>query len=232
MDLRGKRVLVVGASGSIGSELTNLLVDQGAWVLGTASTQESSHRLRGDLPMRLLLDLESLQSIDAVADYITGQVDYLDGIVLASGLVAFGNLEETPQAVSERLMKVNFSGQTELVRRLLPIMRKSTSTGIESFVISISGVIAEQPMAGLSTYAASKSALHGYSIAASKELRKVGVNWIDARPGHTETGLASRAIFGKSPNFGTGLTTEFVAERIVNAILNEEKDLPSSSFKA
>lgn len=232
MNLDGKRIFVVGATGSFGSSLANLLAAEGASVTGTASSQESSSRLSANLPLRLILNLENLDSINAVADYLTAGWDQLDGVVLASGLVAFGEVAHTPQSVTDRLMKVNFSGQVELVRRLLPLLQKSSELGNSPFVVSFSGVIAESPMAGLASYSASKTALYGFATAASKELRKQGISWIDARPGHTESGLAGRAIFGTAPNFGTGLSVESVCRRVVSAIINGEKDLPSSSFKS
>ena len=232
MDLMGKRILVVGATGAIGSAISNLLLSNGAQVFGTASSQGSSARLRADLPLRLLLDLEKPDSIEAVASYLKTQVAALDGLVLASGLVAFGNLEDTPRAVTERLTTVNFTGQVELVRAVLPLLKQSASQNLSPFVVSFSGVIAEMPMAGLASYSASKTALHGFATAAAKELRKQGITWLDARPGHTETGLATRAIYGVAPSFGPGLATETVANRVLSAILNDEKDLPSSSFKS
>jgi cyclic-di-GMP-binding biofilm dispersal mediator protein len=97
-------------------------------------------------------------------------------------------------------------------------------------VVSISGVIAESPMAGLAAYSSSKTAMHGFAVAAAKELKKLGIRWLDARPGHTESGLASRAIFGQAPNFGLGMDVSHVVSRIVRGITDEEKDLPSTSF--
>jgi cyclic-di-GMP-binding biofilm dispersal mediator protein len=87
-------------------------------------------------------------------------------------------------------------------------------------------------MAGLAAYSASKAALYGYAQAAARELRRAQIRWIDARPGHTETGLAGRAIFGVAPAFGQGHTADKVVARIVEAISNDEKDLPSGSFTA
>ena len=115
---------------------------------------------------------------------------------------------------------------------LLAALEKSAAANNSPFVVSISGVIAETPMAGLSSYSASKTAMHGYATAATRELRRAGIRWIDARPGHTESGLATRAIFGQAPAFGAGLKTEDVVARIVSAIKEDEKDLPSSSFVA
>ena len=52
MDLSGKTILVTGASGALGSELTNVLSSKGAKVLGTATNNESA----GSIPLRLKLD--------------------------------------------------------------------------------------------------------------------------------------------------------------------------------
>jgi cyclic-di-GMP-binding biofilm dispersal mediator protein len=228
--LTGKHVLVVGASGAFGSEFCNQLMAQGAMVSGTARSAETSARLRGDLHQRLILDLETPASIDQLANFLKSQTDSLDGIVLAVGLVAFGTIGETPSNVTNRLMQVNASGQIQTVAALLPKLVESANAEREPFVLSISGVISELPMAGLSSYSASKTALLGFAQAAAKELRKAGVSWIDARPGHTESGLAGRAIFGTAPNFGQGKTVQKVVARMISGVINGERDLPSTSF--
>ena len=56
------------------------------------------------------------------------------------------------------------------------------------------------------------------------------VDVIDARPPHTETGLATRPLAGSAPKMPTGLEPAAVAERIVAAIEAGETDLPSSAF--
>lgn len=230
MNLASKKVLVVGANGSLGQLLANQLIAKGAVVIGTARSPESSQGLAPNLTERLLLDLESSQSIEALTNYLLGQHASIDGIIFASGLVAFGPIEDMPGAVFERLMRVNATGQVELFKRLIGGLKTSAANGGEPFVVSISGVIAESPMAGMSAYSASKTALKGFAQAASKELRKQGIRWIDARPGHTETGLALRAIFGSAPNFGSGLVPQIVAQRIIQALENDERDLPSTAF--
>jgi len=228
--LAGKHVLVVGASGAFGSEFCNQLMAQGAMVSGTARSVETSARLRGDLHQRLILDFETPASIDQLANFLKSQTDSLDGIVLAAGLVAFGTIGETPSNVTNRLMQVNASGQIQTVAALLPKLVESANAEREPFVLSISGVISELPMAGLSSYSASKTALQGFAQAAAKELRKAGVSWIDARPGHTESGLAGRAIFGTAPNFGQGKTVQEVVTRMISGVINGERDLPSTYF--
>ncbi len=210
--LTGCNVLVIGATGGLGAQFAAQLSGAGASVISATSED---------------VNLESSASIQGFCNSLLVSGAAIDGIVLAAGLVAFGSIAETPAAVTERLTRVNFLGQAELVSALLPALTKSQ---LSPFVVSISGVIAESPMAGLAAYSASKTAMHGYATAAARELRRAGVRWIDARPSHTETGLAGRAIFGQAPAFGVGLQPAAVVQRIIAAIENDEKDLPSSAF--
>lgn len=229
-NLNGKKILVIGASGAFGSEFASQLIQSGAIVSGTAKNAESSIKLRADLNSRLLLDLQNEENIQNFTVYLDNEASEIDGIVLAAGLVAFGTAQETPISITNRLMQVNALGQIQLVQALLPKLTKSAADGREPFVLTISGIISEQPLAGLASYSASKTALAGYAKAAAKEFRKLGINWIDTRPGHTESGLANRAIFGTAPNFGTGMSVPHVVARMIQAIRNNETDLPSNKF--
>ena len=230
LSLTGKRILIVGATGAFGAEFCNQLLSSGAIVIGTASSEESSIRLSANLHQRLLLDLRSQESIKTLAQYLLQTPEQLDGIILASGLVAFGPIADTPIEIQNQLNQVNATGPINLVSQLVPKLSAAATAASSPFVVSISGVIAESPMAGLAAYSSSKSAMHGFAVAAAKELRKLGIRWLDARPGHTESGLASRAIFGQAPNFGLGMDVSKVVSRIVRGITEDEKDLPSTSF--
>lgn len=231
-ELRDRNILLVGATGAFGAEFTRQLTEAGARVVGTASGEASAHRLSSYLLETRLLDLCDQTAIERLPAELSAVGVEIDGIILAAGEVAFGSAAETPVAVTERLMKVNFLGQVAVVNALLPTLEKSAAASREPFVVSISGVIAETPMAGLSSYSASKTAMLGYATAATRELRRAGIRWMDARPGHTESGLASRAIFGQAPAFGAGLQTAAVVARIISGITDDEKDLPSTSFTA
>jgi cyclic-di-GMP-binding biofilm dispersal mediator protein len=230
--LRDRTILVVGATGAFGNEFTDQLTQLGASVIGTASSEASAQRLSSQLVAQYFLNLNEPGSIESFTAAIKASNVQLDGIVLAAGQVAFGSAAETPVDVTESLMRVNFLGQVSVVKALLARLEESAAANRSPFVVSLSGVIAETPMAGMTSYSASKTAMLGYATAATRELRRAGIRWIDARPGHTESGLASRAIFGTAPAFGAGLKTEDVVARIVRAIEEDEKDLPSTSFTA
>jgi NAD(P)-dependent dehydrogenase (short-subunit alcohol dehydrogenase family) len=224
--LTNATVLVIGAAGGIGQSLCAALHAAGATVIGTTKDAGKLSSLATTTSSQRVLDLADGDSIAAFLDDIEAEDVALTGIIVAAGVVGFGNAVDVPAAGFDRMMAINATGPIHVLSALSPIVGKSG----DGFVVTLSGMIAETPMAGLSAYSASKAALHAFSVAAGREFRRIGVRFVDARPGHTESGLATRALFGEAPNFGAGLTTDAVAARIVAAIVNDEKDLPSAAF--
>jgi len=231
-NLRGKNILVLGGSGALGSLLTTKLATQGAQVMATTTSNDRGAQIPSVASPRLLLDLERPDSIEVLVNYLIQSGAQIDGIVNATGVVAFGPATELSATTLARLAAVNLTGPIAIISGLLPALKTSAAVGNEPFVVNITGVVAESPMAGLAAYSATKAGLWAFDQALTREVRKDGIRVIDARPGHTETGLATRAIAGTAPAFPTGMTPESVADRIVNAILNGESDLPSTAFAA
>jgi short-subunit dehydrogenase len=228
--LRGRNILVLGGSGVLGSLIAKGLIDAGAQVMATTSNNANADRIPSAASPRLLLDLNNPESIAVLVQYLVQSDAQIDGIVNATGLVAFGEASALDAATLARLTSVNFTGPASVISGLIGNLRKSAQAGNEPFVVNISGIVAEKPMAGMAAYSATKSALFAFDQALGRELRKDGIRVIDARPGHTETGLAGRAIAGTAPAFATGMTPESVSARIVNAVLTGETDLPSTAF--
>lgn len=213
MSFENKNILVVGASGVLGREISNLLASQGARVLGTATSSESAVRIPDSVSMKLLLDLTSDQSIDALSKYLVAS-EKLDGIVMAAGRVGFGKLNQTSDSDLEKLMKINFSGFAKLVTDSAPALQP------DSFICAITGVVAEKAFPGMAAYSASKAALSAWLGVAGLELRREGVKVFEVRPGHTETGLATRPLFGEAPQMPQGMSPSHVAAKTVEAINN------------
>lgn len=225
--LSGRAVLVVGANGGLGRPLALQLASEGARLAVTARDAASladlpGVALSGDLrtpgdPARLVME-----SIAALGG--------LDGLVIASGIVAFGPVGQVPDDVLTDLFLVNTLGPIRLIDAALPALTESAAAGNSPFVVTLSAVVAEQPTAGMAAYSASKAALTAYDSAAGRELRRAGIRLIDARPPHTETGLAERPAAGQAPRLPEGLQPVTVSSRIVRGILEGERDLPSSAF--
>jgi cyclic-di-GMP-binding biofilm dispersal mediator protein len=225
VEIANKRFLVVGASGVLGGEIVKLLTEKGAIVSGSASSNDSAAKIPAKVEVRLLLDLTSPESIKTLSDYLIAATE-LDGIINAAGVVAFGEVKDLTAETVGKLMAINASGPMQLFSALTAKLAEKE----ESVVVNITGVVAETPLPGIAAYSASKFAIDGFLAAAAREWRRQGIRAISARPGHTETGLASRAIAGEAPKFPEGMTAQHVAQRIVAAIENDEKELPSTAF--
>ncbi|WP_405217845.1 SDR family NAD(P)-dependent oxidoreductase [Agrococcus sp. Ld7] len=214
--LQGAVVLVVGASGGLGSRIAAELESRGAVV--ARSSKSAGHDLRDPAVVREVLH-------DTNAEH-----GRLDGLVIASGVVAFGDASDLEPATVDELFAVNTTSAVELIVQSQPYLAASSRDGREPFVVTLSGVVAETPVAGLAAYSASKAGLAAFVVAAAREYRRAGIRILDARPGHTGTALSEHPIAGSAPRFGAALDPDLVAARIVTAIADGEKDLPSTAF--
>jgi cyclic-di-GMP-binding biofilm dispersal mediator protein len=172
----------------------------------------------------ITVDLRRPEDFDAAIEHADRRLGGLDGVVNAAGVVAFGPLSATSDEMIDELIAVDFAGPLKFMRSTLPFL------GEGGFWVNLTGVVAEQPMAGLAAYSAVKAALSAASRAMTRELRRSGIRVLDARPPHTETGLAERPISGTAPQLPTGLDPDVAAARIVTAIEGGERELAPSDF--
>ena len=147
----------------------------------------------------------------------------LDGIINAAGVVAFGGLESLTDATLDELVAADLTGPLRVMRSALPILGGG-------FFVNITGVVAEQPVAGMAAYSAVKAGLSAATTALGRELRRHKIQVLDARPPHTETGLADRPIDGEPPRFPQGLLPEHVARVIVVGLVNGAREIPAAMF--
>lgn len=218
-DFAHKVALVAGGTGGLGQLIVAELSSRGCTVVTCSRTPNSD-------PMHIVADLRSPEEAQSLITTVINKHGSLDIIVNAVGVVAFGEITSASIDTVEELFLTNTFGHIFLMQAALPHLSKG------SVLVGISGVIAEQNLPGMATYGASKAAVRSFNEALSREARRLGVRVIDARPPHTETGLAARAIEGVAPKFPQGLNPVSVAQRIVLAIASGEDDLPSSSFNS
>ena len=218
-----RSILVVGASGGLGSAIATRL---GAG--GDALTIVGRDPDRLDAvpvtALRIATDLRDPANVAASVESAVQHGGGLDVVVNAVGVVAFGPVADLGIDAMEELFLTNTFIPIALAKSALPAMRPG------GVIVNISGVIAEQNLPGMAAYGASKAAVRSFDEALAREARRAKVRVIDARPPHTETGLAGRAIEGQAPKMPAGLTADRVADVIVAAIDGEVTDLPSEAF--
>ena len=219
-ELNGAHVVVVGATGVLGASIARQLTAAGARV---SAIVRGHTRLDGaSVTQYALAD---------VTDHVAMQTAFasvapFDGVVNATGVVAFGNVTELDDATLARLFAVN------AIAPIVMLRESAAHITDGGFFVNLSGVVATQPVAGMAAYSASKAAAWAAMGAAARELRRRRIDVIDARPPHTETGLATRPIAGQAPKMPQGLVPDAVAARIVAAIAAGERDLPVEAFSS
>jgi short-subunit dehydrogenase len=217
-ELRGAHVVVVGASGVLGAAVARHLAAAGARV--SAVVRDHTRLDGASVAQYALADVTDHAALRTAF----ASVAPFDGVVNATGVVAFGNVADLDDTTLATLFAVNAIAPIAILRE------SAAHLSDGGFFVNISGVVASQPMAGMAVYSASKAAAWAAMTAAGRELRRRRIDVIDARPPHTETGLATRPLAGVAPKMPPGLAPDFVAVRIVAAIAASERDLPTDAF--
>lgn len=213
-NLDGSTIAVIGANGGLGSAIGSELVSRGARIVGCGRSGPD-----------VVLDIRDADAGARLLDEFSARALSLNGVVVASGIVAFGPLAETDPVTIEEVFLVNALGPLWLARSVLPALTQTSG-----FFAAITGVVAEAVFPGMVAYSASKAALSHGLAALGRETRRQGVHVLDARPPHTETGLADRPLVGTAPRMPTGLEPAVVARRIVEGIMNDESVLGAAAF--
>lgn len=118
--LAGQRVLVVGASSSVGPELMAALLARGATVMATSRSGEGLAADDGVTPVAL--DLGQASSIDAFAARVAREGWQFSAVVFLAGILPGKALRDYSDQMMHEVMQTNFTGQASLVQRLLPTL--------------------------------------------------------------------------------------------------------------
>lgn len=217
-ELAGARVLVAGASGVLGGLLGAALVGRGARVVA-AGRDEARTTARGREfgTDPVLLDVVDERSVSSAVEAAVAQLGGLDGVVVAVGAAAFGPAADTPGSVAEEVFAVNALGPMGLVRAAVPHL------GDEGFVLAVSAILADAPMAGLAEYSAAKAAFSVWLGLLRREMRPLTV--VDVRPPHLDTGLADRALAGTPPRLPPGFDPDRVVDLALQAVAEGRREV-------
>jgi NAD(P)-dependent dehydrogenase (short-subunit alcohol dehydrogenase family) len=217
-----KSIVVIGASGVLGAELSRNLLAQGATVHVVVRTPGNLDPEFSALPSAQA-EIENRETLAKALDELGGS---FDGLINAAGVVAFGSLADVPSEVVAQLFATNAQGTVNL------LSLAGTHVKEGGFVASLTGVAADVDVLGMSAYCASKAAAKKAMSIGARELRSKKITVLDVRAPHTETGLVNRALFGEAPKMPQGLSPQQVAARILQAVESGEKDLPADAFSA
>ncbi len=186
--LDGRRALVTGASGGIGSAIAEALHAQGASVALSGTRQEALAALADSLGGRshvLAADLADAEAVDALVGRAEEAMGGLDILVNNAGLTRDGLSMRMSDADWDIVIKVNLEAAFRLSRTALRSMMRQRFGRI----IGITSVVGVTGNAGQANYAASKAGMIGMSKALAQEVATRGVTVNCVAPGFIESAM-------------------------------------------
>jgi len=239
--LRGKVVVLTGASSGIGKALAHCLFDNGCKLILASRNTQALENLKNDLmtsfkkavyeePVVVHLDMSGNdREILQTSEEILSIFNHVDILINCAGVSHRGTVQDTDLQVHRDIMQVNYFGPIALVMALLPSL--ISRQGHIVTVSSLQGVLA---MPSRSAYSASKHAIQAFTDSLRIELNarghKVAVTTVS--PGYVKTNLSLNALTGSGNKHGTmdvnqsgGYEADYVAHEIVNGIALEDEDL-------
>ena len=173
--VKGKNILLIGATGGIGHKTAKLLSASGANLFLVARTGEKLAALATELHLSadkiFALDISKAEDMNALKEKFFLVHPYIDVLINAAGIGIIKSMDELTEDEFLRTLRFNLVGPFLLMKAFLPAM-KETKKGL---IINIPGILGKVPMAGAAAYSASKYGLVGMMQSIREELKRTEI---------------------------------------------------------
>ncbi|PFP27382.1 oxidoreductase [Bacillus sp. AFS073361] len=229
--LKGKNIVITGASGGIGAEIAKLCASSGANLVLLARSISKLEQLRMDLqqkhPVKVAvyqLDVSETAEVKKVFQRIFDTIGDIDILVNNAGFGVFREAHLATLDEIKGMFDVNVVGLMACTSMVLPKMRERRFGHIIN-IASQAGKIATPKS---SVYSASKHAVLGYTNSLRMELADVNVLVTSVNPGPIATNF-----FNIADEKGTYvknvqrfmLKPEYVAEKVIDSMLTKTREI-------
>lgn len=193
-ELRGKHVLITGASSGIGREIARCAAAEGAHCAlhAPSSEREALRSLARELEEAhgvrtwcFFGDFAKPSATRRLHEEAMARLPRIDVLVNNAGVMAYGNFHELPIGRMEDVVRVNAMAYLSLMRLVIPGMVSRR----DGRILNVSSTSAFQPCPHHAVYGAAKSLVQNLSEAVNRELRGTGVRITAFCPSYTDTPL-------------------------------------------
>jgi uncharacterized protein len=224
MDIKGKVVVVTGASSGIGEATARQFGREGANVVLAARrvdrleslAQEINAMSTGAETLVVQADLSKLEDIQSLINQTLSKFGRIDVLVNNAGFGRLDWLENLdPKKDIESQFDVNVLGVVQTTRQALPVMIKQRSGHIIN-MCSMAGLVATPTY---TIYAACKHAVHGFSEALRREVKPWGIDVSMIYPGGVKTEFGEHAGIKRKTKASTPKFMLLSADDVGNAVV-------------
>ena len=193
--LENEIALVTGASRGIGAAIAQALAEQGAFVVGTATTATGADaigRRLAELGLRgkgMVLDVADAASVEGVVKAIAEELGTVTILVNNAGITRDNLLMRMKDEEWQSILDTNLTSIYRLGKACLRGMTKAR----KGRIINIASVVGATGNAGQTNYAAAKAGMIGFTKSLAREVgsRNITVNAV--APGFIDTDM-TRAL--------------------------------------
>jgi NAD(P)-dependent dehydrogenase (short-subunit alcohol dehydrogenase family)/thioester reductase-like protein len=223
-NVKGKVVLITGASSGIGKASALRLAEAGATVLLVARTPEKLEETAAEIERlgghcaTYRADVSDLEDCDRLVARVLDEHGFVDILINNAGRSIRRSLELSFDRFHdfERTMQINYFGAIRLIMALAPSMLAAR----KGHIINISSIAALMPSPRFSAYVASKSALDAWTRAAAVEFsdRNVRLTTINMPLVRTPM-IKATSVYDSMPV----LTPDEAADMVAEAVIKKPK---------
>jgi 3-oxoacyl-[acyl-carrier protein] reductase len=188
MNLDGKIALVTGASRGIGRSIAELLVERGATVIGTATSESGAAAISEYLGANgkgFALNVTDADSVASVLAAINEEFGVIDILVNNAGITRDNLLMRMKDEEWLDILDTNLTSIFRLSKAVLRGMMKKRAGRI----INIGSVVGTMGNAGQTNYAAAKAGVIGFTKSMAREVASRGITVNIVAPGFIETDM-------------------------------------------
>ena len=226
--IKGKKVLITGASSGIGWVTALKIGEAGGEVLLVSRTREKLEEVAsqieelGGTAHVHPADLSDLEDIDRLAEEVLEQHGGVDVLINNAGRSIRRSVERSYERFHdfERTMQLNYFGALKLILAFLPGMRERKS----GHIINVSSIGVQTNTPRFSAYVASKSALDAFSRCTAPEVVQDNVKFTTVYMPLVRTPMIAPTDIYKA--FPT-LTPDEAAQMLCDAMIDKPKRMAS-----
>ena len=180
-DLTGKKALVTGATGGLGSAIAKALAAQGAIVAISGTREAVLNELAAQIPnsVPLVANLSGEGEAEGLIKRAEEALGGLDILVANAGVTRDGLLMRMKDSDFDDVLKINLYSYFAMCKAAMRGMMKQKSGRI----IGIASIVGVTGNAGQANYAASKAGMIGFTKSVAQEVASRGITANCIAPG-------------------------------------------------
>lgn len=229
MNLKGKNIVLIGATGGIGRELVQKLDTEEANLVLLSKTESELQNLIKSLGNEnhryYVCDLSNQEETDSVSKKIAEETKDIDILINAAGVGIYKPIEQLTLDDWNLSFNINLTSVFIITKNLINKLGASS----DSLVLNIGSGAGVIPMAGRSAYCSTKFALRGLTLSLSEEFKRVNnPKFVLITLGSTLTSFGPKSYETKKKEMEEGtayFTPDWVANKLVEIIKDDKREV-------